>query len=333
MKKLAVIGVFLTVCLALVQTSPVLAGGLGVSGGKIEATIDPGSSSTHVINVENTSDAAMNIVVDVEGYGVSANNDFVALAPADDTGPYSARSWLSASPSSFSLAPGGSQPVTVTINVPAGSGSGGRYAIVMIQTVPASGQQVATVSAVAARVLLTVTGYSTDTSSQITAIDPVASTSDNPAGVMVSVANNGNYDYAPQIQATLKNGDKTIATGTFVNPGWPILPGYSRQYQMTFTGQGTIPAGKYQVEVTVKDNTGNVITSTTASVQFSTKQVLQTTTTASGTVSGAASDTSTITVVQKSGTNINWTIIVVAVIGGVIIIVLLVLVLQKRKTS
>jgi len=333
MKKLAIIGIFLTTCLALIQASPVLAGGLGVSGGKIEATIDPGSSLTHVINVENTSDAVMNIAVDVEGYGESANNDFVALAAADDTGPYSARSWLSASPSSFSLAAGGSQAVTVTISVPAGSGSGGRYAIVMIQTVPAPGQQVATVSAVAARVLLTVTGYNTDISSQVTAIEPVPSTSDNPAGITVTLTNSGNYNYNPQIQTTLKNGDKVIATAVFVNPGWPILHGYSRQYQMTFTGQGTIPAGKYQVDVSVKDSAGNLITSTTAPVQFSTKQVLQTMTTPSGTASGAASSASTITVVEKSGNAINWTIILVAGIGGVIIIVLLVLVLQKRKTS
>jgi hypothetical protein len=329
MKKLAVIGVFLTVCLALIQASPVLAGGLSVSGGKIEVSVNPGSSLTHIINVENTSDTAMNIAVNVEGYGETDSNDFVALAAADDTGPYSARSWLAASPSSFSLATGGTQAVTVTINVPVGTGSGGRYAIVMIQTVPDSGQQVATVSAVAARVLLTVTGYSTDTSSQITAIDPVASTSDNPAGIMVTLTNNGNYNYNPQIQTTLKNGDKAIATGAFMNPGWPILPGYSRQYQMTFTGQGTIPAGKYQVDVTVKDDAGNVITSATAPVQFTSTQVLQTTTTASG----AAPVASTITVVEKGGSTINWTIIVVAVIGGVIVIVLLVLVLQKRKTS
>jgi hypothetical protein len=273
------------------------------------------------MNVENTSDTGMNIAVNVEGYGESDSNDFVMLATADDTGPYSARSWLTASPSSFSLAPGGTQPVTVTINVPAGTGSGGRYAIVMIQTVPESGQQVATVSAVAARVLLTVTGYSTDTSSQVTAVDPVASTNNSPAGIAVTVANNGNYDYTPQIQATLKNGDKTIATGAFVNPGWPILPGYSRQYQVNFTGSGTIPAGKYQVAVNVKDGTGNLLTQGTYPVQFTSKQVLQTTATASNAAAGA----STITVVQKSGANINWAIIIiVAVIGGVIVIVLLV---------
>jgi hypothetical protein len=329
-KKLAVIGAFLTVCLALIQTSPVLAGGLSVSGGKIEVTVSPGSNSTQIMNVENTSDTAMDIVVDVEGYGESASNDFVVLSPADDTGLYSARSWLSVSPSSFNLAAGGAQVVTVTINVPAGTGSGGRYAIVMIQTVPVPGQQVATVSAVAARVLLTVNGYSIDTSSQITAVDPVTSTNNSPAGIAVTVANNGNYDYAPQIQATLKNGDKVIATGDFVHPGWPILPGFSRQYQMTFTGQGTVPAGKYQVDVTVNDDAGNLITSSSFPLRYSAKQVLQTTTT---TASGAAPSASTITVVEKSGNAINWTIIVVAVIGGVIIIVLLVLVLQKRKTS
>ena len=144
---------------------------------------------------------------------------------------------------------------------------------------------------------------------------------------MVTVANNGNYYVKPQIEATLMNGNKVVATGS-VNTGWPIIPGYSRQYQLNFTGQGTIPAGKYQVSVSVKDGAGNLITSSTFPLQFTSKQVLQAVTSTSGTTS----NTSTITVVEKTGNAINRTIIIAAG-AGVIIIVLLVLLLQKRKTS
>ena len=250
------------------------------------------------------------------------------LSPANDTSPESAREMLTVTPTSFHLEANAMQDLTVTATIPPGTGAGGRYAIVFIHTLASPGQQVATVSAIAARVLLTVTGNTTDTSSQVTAVDPIASADNNTAGVLVTVNDNGNYYVKPQVEATLMNGSQVIATGT-VNTGWPIIPGYSRQYQLNFTGNGTIPAGKYQVAVNVKDNAGNLLTQGTYPVQFTSKQVLQTTTTASNAAAGA----STITVVQKSGANINWTIIVVAVIGGVIIIVLLVLVLQKRKTS
>ncbi len=174
---------------------------------------------------------------------------------------------------------------------------------------------------------MTVTGYTTDTTTQVTALAPTAAVN-NTAGVLVTVNDSGNYYVKPQVAATLMDGSKIIATGS-VDTGWPIIPGYSRQYQVNFTGSGTIPAGKYQVAVNVKDGTGNLLTQGTYPVQFTTQQVLQTTTT----TSGAASVPTTVTVVQKSGSSINWTIIVVTVVTGVIIIALVVLLQQKRKTS
>jgi hypothetical protein len=280
------------------------------------------------MTVQNSADSPADFGVEVDGYGTSAGQDFVMLSPANDTSPESAREMLTVTPATFHLEANAMQDLTVTATIPQGTGAGGRYAIVFIHTIAASGQQVATVSAVAARVLLTVTGNTTDTTTQVTAVDPFTPVNNNTAGVLVTVNDSGNYYVKPQVEATLMDGNKTIASGT-VNTSWPIIPGFSRQYQVNFTGQGTIPAGKYQVAVNVKDGTGNLLTQGTYPVQFSTKQVLQTTTT----MSGVAPSASTITVVEKGGNAINWTIIIVTVIGGVIIIVLLVMVLQKRKTS
>ena len=119
------------------------------------------------------------------------------------------------------------------------------------------------------------TGYTTDTTTQVTALAPTAAVN-NTAGVLVTVNDSGNYYVKPQVAATLMDGSKIIATGS-VDTGWPIIPGYSRQYQVNFTGSGAIPAGKYQVAVNVKDGTGNLLTQGTYPVQFTTQQVLQTT--------------------------------------------------------
>ena len=326
MKK-AFLAIFPALVMAVALAAPVFAG-VAVYNGKIEETVSPGKTYTYTMTVQNSADSPADFGVEVDGYGTSANQDFVMLSPANDTSPESAREMLTVTPTNFHLEANAMQDLTVTATIPPGTGAGGRYAIVFIHTIAASGQQVATVSAMAARVCLTISGNSIDTSTQVTAVDPITAADNNTAGVLVTVNDNGNYYVKPQVEATLMDGSKTIATGS-IDTGWPIIPGYSRQYQVNFTGNGTIPAGKYQVAVNVKDGAGNLLTQGTYPVQFTSKQVLQTTTTASGAAAGA----STITVVEKSGNAINWTIIVVAVIGGIIVIVLLVLVLQKRKTS
>ena len=267
MKKVAIIGAVLAVFLFMVLASPVLAGGLSVAGGKIETSVSPGNNYSYTIGVQNNSDAPMDIGVAVKGYGLSPSRDFIALEPAADTSFYSARTWLTASPTSFHLDPGASQVVTVTASIPAGTGDGGRYAIVLIQTVPPAGQQVSTISAIAARVLLTVSGYGVDTSSRITEVAPVNSTAQQPAAIMVTLADNGNYHYKPALQATLRNGGMTVATASLTY-GWPILPGYSRQYQLDLVGNAPIPAGKYEADVEVKDESGNLITKGTFPVQL-----------------------------------------------------------------
>ena len=325
MKIKLMIGILLALSWGTVLASPVLAGGLNVSGGKIEVSVTPGSNSTHVINVQNTSDAAMNIGVDIEGYGVSSGNDFVVLSPANDISPYSARQWLSVTPASFSLAPGDSQNVTVTVNVPAGTGAGGRYAIVMIQTIPPPGEQVATVSAIAARVMLTVNGYCVDTSSQVTGITSTNSTSTTTAGVTVTLADNGNYYFYPQINVTLMNGNTAVATGS-VDTGWPVLPGYSRQYQLNLTGAGTLPAGKYEAEIKVDDSSGNVISQSTLPVSFGTNQVL----TPQGTTPVLA--TTGVSMMPAKGTN--WPVIGDIVAAAIILILVAVIfLLAKRRTK
>jgi hypothetical protein len=326
--KKAFASVIAVVALVLALASPVMAGGLGVSGGKIETTITPGTNSTYVITVSNASAAPMNIGVTVEGYGVSLTNDFIGLAPSDDTNPYSARTWLSVTPSNFNLNPGDSQNVTVTVNVPSGTGNGGRYAIVMIQTIPPPGQQVATVSAVAARVLLTVSGYSVDTSSQITGVTQVNSTSQAPAAVMVTLADNGNFYYYPEIDVTLMKGNQAMATGS-VDTGWPLLPGYSRQYQLNLTGNATLPSGSYEAEIEVKDGSGNVVTQKTLPVSFATSQVLATPLT---TATSSTTSTGTTTAVgTTAATGTNWQILIDIAAGVIILILILVVVFLLRR--
>ncbi len=272
MKRRGPFSLVLALCLLPALSVPVSAGGLTVYGGKIETSVVPGSDNTYTMEVANTSDAPMEIGVEVKGYGMSPAQDFIALEPKDDSSLFSALALLDVSPATFHLEPGKSQVITINSKIPAGIGNGGRYAIVFIHTAATGGGTVGVVSAVAARVLLTVSGSKLDTTSQITQVSLVKSAPLQPAGVTVTVANNGNHHFKPQIQATVRNGNSVVATTSVVAPGWPIIPGYSRQFTLDLTGPVPLAAGTYQVDIEVKDESGNLITKGTFPLELTDKQ-------------------------------------------------------------
>jgi hypothetical protein len=252
-KKEAIWGMILSLCLLFIFASPVFAGGLTVSGGKIDSSISQSKDYSYTMTVSNTSEEPMDIGVEVKGYGMSANNDFVVLESKDDNSPFTVRELLTASPGSFHLEPGNSQVVTVVAKIPSGIGDGGRYAIVFIHTVPKGGM-VATISAVAARVLLTIDGSKLIHNSEITTLEKI----NGELGLLVTVANKGNHHYKPNIKGFIKKGSKILAAGSFES-AWPLIPGYSRQYKLVLTNNETLPPDSYEAIIEVKDDSGNLV--------------------------------------------------------------------------
>lgn len=330
--------------LLLVLSCPVSAGGLTVSGGKIETSVSPESNHAYTMEVANTSDDPMDIGVEVKGYGMSPAQDFIALEPKDDSSLFSALALLDVSPPTFHLEPGKSQIITITSKIPAGIGNGGRYAIVFIHTAATGGGAVGVISAVAARVLLTVTGSILDTTSQITEVSLVKSAPLQPAGVTITVANNGNHHFKPQVQATVRNGNTVVATTSVVAPGWPIIPGYSRQFKLDLTGPVPLAAGTYQVDIEVKDETGNLITKGTFPLELTDKQEiappLATTSPPSATISVTPTPTSSTAPTQTPPTSSTSPatsqssaalLLAGAAAGGAIVATLAIAIGRKRK--
>lgn len=93
--------------------------GVSVGPSLIELNADPGGEGRQELTVTNTGDEPFEAVTTVEPY-----------RGAD--GVYSAVDWLTAEPAAFRLEPGEQQTVAVTIAVPRGLESGGRYAMVAI---------------------------------------------------------------------------------------------------------------------------------------------------------------------------------------------------------
>jgi P pilus assembly chaperone PapD len=257
----------LALSLLLVLAPPAFAG-LRVAGAKIEAIVAPGSQTAYEINVADTSDTPMEVAIEVKGYG-DAPSGVSILDPDEDNSPYSARGFLSVSPDTFHLEPGESRDVTVTAEIPADIGDGGRYAIIYIHTVAPEGSSFATAAAVAARVLLTIEGSELIESGDISQIQLGKSESGQPLGIMAMVKNTGNYHYTLSITGKITDEQgKVVANSSSLASPFPLIPGYSRQIDIPFEGKEALPPGQYQVEIEVKTDDDTIIAQETDTFQL-----------------------------------------------------------------
>ena len=261
--KRGIAGTVLVFCLLLALASPALAGGLTVVGGKIDALVSSGCDYSYTMKVKNTSDAPMDIGIEVKGYGMSATEDCIAIEAEEDKSPYTARELLAVSPDDFHLEPGDSQVITIAARIPSRITDGGRYAIIFIHTTP-KGEMVATISAVAAGVLLTIDGSELTHNSEVTSLDLKPS---EPLEAVFTVANKGNHHYKPHIRGALRKGDKIFATAS-IDADWPIIPGYSRQFELSFVSDETLPIDKYEVDIEVRDDSDNLMAQHTSSFEI-----------------------------------------------------------------
>jgi len=119
-------------------------GQLNVAGALLDLPAVPRMVFVHHMTVSLDAGApAMNVTVQVMGFGQALDGSFQAVPPDQDTSPFSARSYItSISNPSFHLNPGDSVPVDATITIPASLGDDTRYATVYVKGTPAGGGSV-----------------------------------------------------------------------------------------------------------------------------------------------------------------------------------------------
>src|SRR5208283_5058129 len=129
------IAISAVIILLLFCIAPVAA--LGVLGAKYTGSIVPGGMDTHVVTISiGSGEQATDVMAEVEGFGQTNDGIYMPLDPGNDLNPYSARSFITLDNSTIHLEPGTSQSVTATINLPQNVGSGGRYAIIYVHSLP-----------------------------------------------------------------------------------------------------------------------------------------------------------------------------------------------------
>jgi hypothetical protein len=172
------------------------AAGIKVTGTKYMNSLSPGDAAIHTMTVSSSpDDPPMDILVDVWGFGQSPQKSYTSIRPADDTSPYSARSFITLSSPSFHLNPGESKEIKATIIVPSSVGDGGRYALISIHNAPIGNGTTAIVTAISIPVLITIAKSNLIQTGKINEVTVGDIVPGQPIRFTTSLKNTGNVHY------------------------------------------------------------------------------------------------------------------------------------------
>jgi hypothetical protein len=306
--------------LPLIQSAPVFASpGLSVSKTIVKVNVPPGESKGFTMTVGNSAgDPTTDIMVEVMGLGQNIDGTYQELTETDDRSPYSARSFISVTPDEFQLSPGGSQEVTVSIDVPDNVGSGGRYAVIYTHSKPAGQGNVGIASAIGTTIVLTVSDTELKRAGSITDFSVAEIASGEPVGITATIENTGNYHYKAQAKALLKD-ESGIELSTASTPitGCSIIPTYSYEFEASLAPDQELKSGTYYVDLEMALEDGTVLDSETKSFEITGTYVPP------GVVAGGISTLPTT----------NWVLIIGGFAGGCILTALVLWLLMRRKLA
>jgi hypothetical protein len=262
--------------LSLTLTSTSAAANLGLSltpFESIKVDVAPGETITHQMRLQlGEQDQAMDIAVDVMGFGVSTEGAIQAITAEEDTSPYSARSFITVNNSLFHLDPGKSQDITATISVPSDVGEGGRYAIIYIhQQQPAGSGSTGSISAFNIPVLLTVKGSTPVHTGKITSLITGEVVSGEAVDIFTMFQNTGNHHYKVKGVAIVKNAEgQTLDTIYVPVTDSPVLPGTLRELKATFIPKGELATEDYTISSEVMLEDGSLLDEASSTLKVET---------------------------------------------------------------
>lgn len=237
-----------------------LSSGFMVDRMEFKEQISPGQKLIYEINVSNRAeDPIQNITANVFGWVMTEDAAYVELSPEDDTGDFTARSFLSVEPKSFVLKPGGREKLLITGTVPEDISPGTKYALVTIKTVPTAQEGNVVLVSTAYQVLVILTVKDTDLIKTGEITDLSASMINETVGVDLLFKNTGNTHYKSLVEAVLKseNGNELGKFGPEMTRPESILPSNLRRFNISLAPGESLSPGKYTVEakVTLEDGT------------------------------------------------------------------------------
>jgi len=239
-------GIFIALMALALVTSPALAQ-LGISPGSMDMLVPEGQHTLPSITVSNDSDKPMDFEVKLAGYGQGISGSTEVLEP--DTNPLSAVAYINFDPAEFSLEPGESQEIDLTVSVPQGT-DGGRYAVVLVVATPRDGEAITTVSRLGILVRLTIAGSHLVQQGSIKFIGSEPVESGKPIPIEVTYANEGNVHYEVQSSVTIFDAQGYILD--IARTSWAVvIPGYSRELVAEWIPGRDLDPGTYDAQASV----------------------------------------------------------------------------------
>jgi len=248
------------ISLSTLVAPPVFANpGFTVTSAIVVADVSPGQTLTHVMTLSiAATDPATDVQIQVMGVTQSSDGNLQPLDASQDTGNYSARSFVTVDKSTVHLEPGVPQDVTATIQVPQDVGDGGRYAIIHIATQPTGGGGVTFVTAVNVPIYLTISGSQILNTGKIIRVSAGEVTSGQPVDIFTYFQNTGNHHFKVEGQVSITNSQKQVV-GTIAIPltSASILPGMTRELVVSFAPNNELEVGTYTIDskITLEDGT------------------------------------------------------------------------------
>lgn len=240
--------------------------GLAVEGVLFDAEVAPGEKIAHEITVTLGEDEApMDLVVGIDDWVQSEDGVNLPLEDGALPGPYSARGFLTAEPHRFRIEPGGTEKVMVKGQVPKDVGSGGRYALVGICSLPeksktGSENSVGISVAVSALVRLVITGTDLVRQGEVKEAN-LFNVSRNHQNLSLLFENTGNCHFKARAEAILMDKEGSILGRASSPPSSNILPDAKRLFLLPLTPERELEPGCYSIKATMSCENGTLLAS------------------------------------------------------------------------
>ena len=231
-------------------------GGLQVSNALLDLNpATPGQVYVHKMVVSlGTTAPAMDLTVEARGFGESLDGSFLPLEAAQDTSPYSGRTYITnIDKPTFHLDPGGSTHVSVTFTMPNNLDTNTHYAMIYIhsQAVVSQTGGIGQIVAVSVPVLITPSGAQFNKIGKISDLSVGPIVSGSPIQIFTTVTNTGNRHYKVNADVTINNSAGKLVTDIKVpTTSTSIIPTYAQQLIASYSAldhPNGLEAGTYTV--------------------------------------------------------------------------------------
>jgi hypothetical protein len=225
-----------------------------VSPASLDVQRGGGGVSLGTIDVHMVGEQRQRFRVDVQEVEQTPSGGYSYRSPG--ASPFSASSWITASPTRFAGAANGTQPIEYAIRVPRNAEPGDHVAAVTVKQLPPPGRgQIATVVAIAVRITIRVPGSARE-AVQIGRVAVPTLASGGPVTIATTLRNTGNvrldFNRANRAALTVLDGSRTAARLPFIGL---LYPGQVRSFRLAWQDPPTFGHPKARVTVRLAGGT------------------------------------------------------------------------------